>query len=49
MGRSLEAEAQTDPEGQTQSEPDAAAELAWNKQPKAVVEAARGIIYSRDS
>lgn len=49
MGSSLEAEAQTDPEGQTRSELDTAAELAWSKQPKGVVEAAREIIYSRDS
>lgn len=49
MGSSLEAEAQTDAEGQTWSKPDAAAELAWSKQPKAVMETARGIIYSRDS
>lgn len=48
MGSPLEAEAQTDAEEQTWSEPDAAAGLAWSKQPKAVVETARGIIYFRD-
>lgn len=41
-GTSIEAEAQTDPERQTWSKPDAAAELAWSKQPKAVVKTARG-------
>jgi len=38
----LEVRAQTDPERQTLSKPDAAADLAWSKQPEAVVETARG-------
>lgn len=42
LGSSLEVRARTDPERQMLSELDAAAEMVWTKQPKAVAETARG-------
>lgn len=42
LGSSLEVRAQTDTERQMLSEPDAAAELAWSKQRKAVAGTTRG-------